>query len=106
MPQNPAEDGEWVELFPDKEMRDAWTDRLANLVLLSRAKNSQAQNYAFDRKKAEYFARNGTSPFALTSQVLNANSWTPDDLATRQKVLLETCGKIWNLRTRAGPEQC
>ena len=99
LPQNPAEDGEWVELFPDKEMRDAWTDRLANLVLLSRAKNSQAQNYAFDRKKAEYFLRKGTSPFALTSQVLNADSWTPNELARRQKALLETCRKIWNLRT-------
>ena len=99
LPQTPAEDGEWVKLFPDKEMRDLWTDRLANLVLLSRAKNSQAQNYAFERKKAEYFSRKGTSPFALTSQVLNASGWTPNDLVTRQKALLETCRKTWNLRT-------
>ena len=99
LPQKPAEASEWVELFPDKETRDDWTHRLANLVLLSRAKNSQAQNYEFERKKAEYFSRKGTSPFALTSQVLNVDSWTPDDLARRQKALLETCRKIWNLRT-------
>ena len=97
LPQNPAEDGEWVKLFPDKEVRDLWTNRLANLVLLSRSKNSRAQNYAFKRKKKEYFLRKGTSPFALTSQVLNASNWTPDDLATRQKALLETCSEIWNL---------
>lgn len=99
LPQNPAEDGEWVKLFPDEEKRDFWKDRLANLVLLSRAKNSQAQNYAFRRKKTEYFSRNGTSPFAITSQVLNADKWTADGLLTRQKMLLETCRKIWNLRS-------
>ena len=100
LPQNPAEAGEWVNLFPDKEVRDLWTHRLANLVLLSRSKNSRAQNYAFKRKKAEYFLRKGISPFALTSQVLSASSWTPADLAARQKTLLETCKKIWNLRMR------
>ena len=100
LPQNPAEDGEWVKLFPDKKVRDLWTHRLANLVLLSRSKNSQAQNYTFTRKKTEYFLRRGTSPFALTSQVLSASSWTPDELAARQKTLLETCKKIWNLRMR------
>ena len=94
LPQNPVEDGEWMELFPDKETRDYWTHRLANLVLLSRARNSQAQNYAFERKKAEYFLRKGTSPFALTSQVLNADSWTPNELERRQKALLKTCRKI------------
>ena len=97
LPQNPAEDGEWVDLFPDKDVRDLWIHRIANLVLLSRSRNSRAQNYAFERKKAEYFSRNGTSPFALTSQVLNANSWTPEVLARRQEALLETCKTIWNL---------
>ena len=100
LPQNPAEDGEWVNLFPDKKVRDLWTNRLANLVLLSRSKNSRAQNYAFNRKKEVYFQRKGTSPFALTSQVLNTSNWIPNELAIRQKVLLETCREIWNLHIR------
>lgn len=97
LPQNPAEDSEWISLFPDQEVRDSWTHRLANLVLLSRSKNSQAQNYSFKRKKTEYFTRKGTSPFALTSQVLNEDSWTAEVLAGRQQALLETCRAIWNL---------
>lgn len=97
LPQDPEEDGDWRKLFPDEDVREYWTHRLANLVLLSRSKNSQAQNYPFERKKAEYFTRRGTSSFALTSQVLNANSWTPSDLETRQKALLTTCRQIWNL---------
>ena len=99
LPQNPAEDSEWMELFPDEEERSCWTHRLANLVLLSQSKNSKAQNYSFERKKKEYFFGKGTSTFALTSQVIETDSWTPDHLAARQKELLEVCRKIWNLHT-------
>ena len=98
LPQNPEEDSEWMTLFNEEE-RGHWTHRLANLVLLSRSKNSRARNYSFERKKKEYFFRNGTSSFPLTSQVLAADSWTPDHLAARQENLLETCRKIWNLHT-------
>lgn len=97
LPQNPEDDGEWLEAFPHEESRILWTHRLANLVLLARAKNSQAQNFAFERKKKEYFVRKGTSPFALTSQVLQTDAWTPEILEERQKTLLETCKKIWSL---------
>ena len=99
LPQNPAEDSEWMKLFPDEKERSCWTHRLANLVLLSRSKNSRARNYSFERKKKEYFFRNGASPFVLTSQVRDADSWTPDHLATRQEELLEVCRKIWNLHS-------
>ena len=99
LPQNPAEDSEWMKLFPDEKERSCWTHRLANLVLLSRSKNSRARNYSFERKKKEYFFRNGASPFVLTSQVRDADSWTPDHLATRQEELLEVCREIWNLHS-------
>ena len=104
LPQKPAEGSEWMTLFNEEE-RGYWTHRLANLVLLSKSKNSQAQNYSFERKKNEYFGsknrttENGTSTFALTTQVLHTDSWTPDHLAARQENLLETCRKIWNLHT-------
>jgi len=44
LPRNPPENSEWVKLFTEEE-RDEWTDKLGNLVLLSRRKNSRAQNY-------------------------------------------------------------
>ena len=50
LPQNPAEDSEWMTLFDEAE-RGSWTHRLANLVLLSQSKNARAQNYSFERKK-------------------------------------------------------
>ncbi len=50
LPQNPASDSAWRTLFSDDE-RTYWVHRLANLVLLSRRKNSEASNYEFDVKK-------------------------------------------------------
>lgn len=98
LPQNPAKDSEWMTLFPEETERGYWTHRLANLVLLSRSKNSKARNYSFERKKKEYFvSRDGTSSFPLTSQVLATDRWTPDHLETRQKELLKKCQEIWSL---------
>ncbi len=84
LPQRPPADSQWLEWFPDEEQREAWTHRLGNLVLLSKRKNSQAQNFDFERKKSEYFQRNGVSPFAITTEVANEQKWTPEILEDRQ----------------------
>ena len=96
LPQNPSETSEWYILFSEDE-RNYWTDRLANLVLLSRSKNASAQNFDFQRKKEEYFTRKGVAPFALTTQVLNASEWTPEVLESRQKKLTQELSKEWRL---------
>ena len=97
LPQSPAADSTWVQWFPDPEQRQYWVHRLGNLVLLSRAKNSQASNFEFARKKDEYFARKGTSPFALTSQVIRESAWTPDVIQQRQKRLTDRLAALWRL---------
>ena len=97
LPQTPDDSSQWVVVFPDEEERTRWAHRLANLVLLSRRKNSQAQNYDFERKKHKYFARKGTTPFALTAQVLHENAWTPKVLERRQKTLISALVEEWHL---------
>ncbi len=97
LPQRPGAESQWLEWFPDEEERAAWVHRLGNLVLLSRAKNSQASNFKFDKKKSEYFARKGTSTFALTSQVLAEGQWTPDVLERRQDELIKRLCNVWRL---------
>ena len=96
LPQNPSETSEWYISFSEDE-RNYWTDRLANLVLLSRSKNASAQNFDFQRKKDEYFTRKGVAPFALTTQVLNVSEWTPEVLENRQKNLTQELSKEWRL---------
>ncbi len=98
LPRQPAQGSEWLDSFPDPEIRDTWTHRLANLVLLSRQKNTQAQNYDFARKKEEYFKKRGIAHFALTSQVLSETEWDPDVLQRRQTDLIDRLAREWRLR--------
>lgn len=97
LPQRPPDHGQWLEWFPDEEQREAWTHRLGNLILLSKRKNGQAQNFDFERKKREYFQRNGVSPFAITTEVINEEKWTPGMLEERQERLLEKLRGVWRL---------
>ncbi len=97
LPQNPQEDSQWVNWFPDEEERKRWTHRLANLVLLSRRKNSRASNYEFERKKSEYFQKHGTTTFALTTKVVDQSEWTPTILKCRQQELIGALKKHWRL---------
>ncbi len=97
LPQNPQADSVWTQTFTDEE-RLRWTHRLGNLVLLNRAKNSEAQNFDFEKKKSKYFSGlNGVATFALTSQVLSHHEWTPAILETRQDELMEALRTEWAL---------
>ncbi|WP_412509043.1 DUF262 domain-containing protein [Roseovarius sp. SYSU LYC5161] len=97
LPQNPAADSTWLKWFPDADERELWTHRLANLVLLSRQKNTQAQNYDFERKKKEYFQKKGVATFATTSQVLSEPEWNAKVLEDRQSTLLGKLKSEWRL---------
>lgn len=102
LPQSPMPDSVWNANFTDDE-HDRWLHRLSNLVLLSRAKNSQAGRYDFDEKKTKYFTTSsGTSNFALTTQIIAASEWTPATLAARQAQLLDTLTDVWGLENSPG----
>lgn len=97
LPQNPKIGGQWRTNFSDSE-RAYWTHRLANLVLLTRRKNSEASNREFEDKKKGYFAGpSGTSPFPITTQVLNKPEWTPEVLRDRQRELVGHLRDLWRL---------
>lgn len=97
LPQNPKANGPWLSAFPDEAVREAWTDRLANLVLLNSYKNKSAANHDVERKKTSYFLKAGRSPFVLTNEVADESSWTLDVLERRQKRLLRTLAHPWEL---------
>jgi hypothetical protein len=98
LPQNPAQNSKWLEWFPDEEVRQQYVHKIGNLALLSRKKNSEAQNFDFDKKKDKYFVSgNGVSPFVLTTQVLNKSEWTPEVLQERQSELVRCLRLVWRL---------
>lgn len=97
LPQAMEPNGEWATRFTEAD-HAAWVHRLANLVLLTRRKNSQASNYPFAKKKALYFTgAGGTSPFVLTSQVLTEPEWSVAVLERRQAALISTLEGLWRL---------
>lgn len=103
LPQHPAEGSEWMKLWPNAQEQSYWLNRLANLVPLTRQRNSAAQNYDFNTKKVKYFqSKSGTSSYTLTTQVINVASWTPDVVKERQKDLKDVFRKKWDIQISAG----
>ncbi|WP_410636017.1 DUF262 domain-containing protein [Amycolatopsis sp. cmx-4-83] len=100
LPQSPDVDSVWTHSFTAQE-RVYWVHRLANLVLLSKRKNSQASNLEFEVKKTKYFEKTSWPPFVLTSQVLASDGWTPAVLEERQETLLKVLGGLWRLAAAA-----
>jgi uncharacterized protein with ParB-like and HNH nuclease domain len=97
LPQNPASNSVWLSHFPNGK-HEKYVHRLGNLVLLSRKKNTEAQNFDFHEKKDIYFtAKTGISPFALTTQVLREKEWTPTVIERRQQNLTDVLKKVWRL---------
>jgi hypothetical protein len=88
----------WSKMWPNPASRDKWVHKLGNLLLLSKSKNSQAQNYDFPTKKKKYFTtRGGVSTFAITSKVLEFDDWTLDVVKRRQEELINVLKKGWKL---------
>lgn len=99
LPQTPSESSEWMKIWPDQNIRLLWLNKIANLVPLTRQRNSAAQNYDFDTKKIKYFqTKEGTSSYQLTTQVINIKEWTPLVVEERQKYLLDVFTNKWDLR--------
>lgn len=98
LPQNSAKDSEWMQLWQDAQERSFWLNRIANLVPLTRQRNSAAQNYDFATKKIKYFqSKNGTSSYTLTTQVISYDTWTPEIVKKRQNDLMCVFEKQWEL---------
>lgn len=103
LPQNPPAGSAWLNWFPDELLRQHWVHRLGNLALLTRKKNSAANNYDFDRKKKAYFTKGGVSPFAITTQVLGDTEWRLETVERLQAERLALLEKHFGLEDRAMP---
>lgn len=96
LPQNPKVGSQWYSWYPNFDEHKEIVHRLGNLVLLSKRKNSQANNYEFDTKKKSYF-NSPLTPFALTTQIIRQETWKPEVLEETQLKHLQTLKKVWRL---------
>ena len=89
LPQTVAAGSQLEKWWPDEDQRWQWLHKIGNLLPLAKRTNSQAQNYDFDVKKEKYFmGKAGVAAYALTTQVLSHDIWTPEIVEKRQKELL------------------
>lgn len=99
LPQTVDPSSEWYKIWPNLDERNLWIHRIANLLPLNQKRNSQAQNYDFDKKKTAYFGGSkGVSSFIMTTQVLNMATWTMQDVEKRQSDLLKVFSTNWDLK--------
>jgi hypothetical protein len=89
LPQNPSRESHWVKDFSEKE-RTYWTNKLGNLTLISRRKNSAMGNLDFSRKKEQYL-KNRIEVFVGTRVFIEAQGkWTPKVVEKRQQEMVKT----------------
>lgn len=84
LPQNPDDDSQWKKDFTDIQ-REEWTNKLGNLVLISRRKNSAQGNKDYADKKDKYF-KNNVELFSNSVRIYNNYpTWTFSDLEKNHK---------------------
>lgn len=92
LPQNPSSDSQWVSDFTNDE-RIKLTNKLGNLVLISKKKNSSQGNKDYSKKKENYF-KNKVEVFSNSVRVLsNHAEWKPDNLITHH---IDVMNKLLN----------
>lgn len=99
LPQTVDPKSEWATVWSDPGKREIWVHKIANLVPLTRPKNSEAQNFDFDKKKNVYFTgKKGTTAYPLTTQVVHETIWDEQTVIKRQQALIKVFTDEWDLK--------
>ena len=86
LPQNPKDSSQWKSVFTNDE-RKKWTNKLANLILIGRRKNSTLSNLDFAEKQERYF-KGKIDIFASGKIFATYKEWNTTMLAKRQNEML------------------
>ena len=87
LPQNPKAESKWIIDFGVDE-REEWTHKLANLVLISKRKNSSLSNLDFTQKNERYF-KGRIDVFPSNKIFQTYKEWNTNILTERQKIMVE-----------------
>ena len=101
LPRNPADDSDWVTDFSKEEMEE-WANKLGNLVIITRRKNSSQNRKDYKIKKQKYFEKNiDTCPNSL--RVLNKyDQWTLKELTENHEEVLRKLSEYYSLELLKG----
>ncbi|GAA9678782.1 DUF262 domain-containing protein [Helicobacter pylori] len=101
LPQNPKRGSQWNADF-NKEKREKWVNRIANLTLLKRKKNAKALNGDFDEKRKIYGGKDTSkviSCYDITKELYSDyRKWNEKSLKERYKFLYNTITPILHIK--------
>lgn len=95
LPQNPKINSQWHIDFNDLE-RSCWTNRLGNLVLISRIKNTSLGNLDYIDKKRKYFDTK-MDMFPNSLKIIQNNVWDLNTLITNHNRVLNQLKTYYNI---------
>jgi len=88
LPQKPLDKSQWQLDFTEEEQLE-WHNKLGNLTLISRRKNSSQSNKDYEAKKNKYFKGN-IETFSNSVRVFQTHStWKLNDLKQNQKFAIK-----------------
>lgn len=99
LPQNPTNDSQWKKDFNDENLTE-WTDKIGNLIIISRRKNSSQGNKDFIEKKKKYFA--GKVELGRSAKIMSDyQSWTPTELQDNHKKVIQKLKENYEIKEQA-----
>jgi hypothetical protein len=97
LPLRPASKSEWRRWFPDAEEREACTESLGNLVIVTKGQNEKARNKEFARKREIYRGFDDTPVLPITRDAVEATVWRAAEIRAREAKLMELIRDTWNI---------
>ncbi|MDC4250402.1 DUF262 domain-containing HNH endonuclease family protein [Clostridium perfringens] len=91
LPRN-AKEAYWKDNFSADQRRN-WANKFGNLVIITGAKNTRANNKPFAEKVEQYLSKK--SDFAITKEVLELSDWNMDLLKDRHESLVNRALELW-----------
>jgi uncharacterized protein with ParB-like and HNH nuclease domain len=88
LPQNPGPSSQWRKDFTEEERKN-WTHKLANLVLISKRKNSRLSNLDFVEKKDRYLKSRIDIFSGSKIFIQQSSDWNTKTLEKRQEEMLK-----------------
>ena len=91
LPRN-AKEAYWKDNFSADQRRN-WANKFGNLVIITGAKNTRANNKPFAEKVEQYLSKK--SDFAITKEVLELSDWNMDSLKDRHESFVNRALELW-----------
>jgi hypothetical protein len=102
LPLRPGAKSEWRRWFPDAEEREACTESLGNLVVVTKAQNEKARNKEFARKREIYRGFDDAPVLPITRDAVEVGVWRAGEIRAREARLMELIRDTWNIDLPGG----